>query len=443
MQASDPSPAPSGAALLPLSTRGWLEQTQAQLGGMLPPAVKGPLLTGDLAQRDGKPVDVFAYFGVKPSLLRTLWYNWDGIAFSAQSSGERFNVDPAPPWPGFEDIWIPVSPDLQLCGRLGLARNADGPVVSDCIVLLPGLFGDNTTIRTYDLAAALRDAGYHVLALEQRGHGRTELRYPDVTYTYGVFEAGDLLAVASWLQKRPYVRETGLIGFCWGANTALLAAWEADRRKDDVRVSPQLAARLHEHRGERLFRAGVVAFSPALHFELLLSKLERRWALLEDPVAATLGGIVAGRAAQKSYALVSDTSLRELVLAEAEKSKSYYPGLERDGMEYLRLIEPPGESRGNKLESARMPVLIVQGVDDPVTPAQGLADLIAQVRNPAVAAVVLPGGGHCGFAPYARRYYYNLLLGFFDRDRGAAACLQRYFAAMPEPAPDAVLGSAR
>ena len=31
-----------------------------------------------------------------------------------------------------------------------------------------------------------------------------------------------------------------------------------------------------------------------------------------------------------------------------------------------------------------------------------------------VAAVVLPGGGHIGVAAYAKKYYYSLMMNFFD-----------------------------
>lgn len=431
MQAADPFPAPIPFSMGTLSTREWLVETHTQLRRHLPPLEQGALLTAELVEDDGEPVDVFRHFKLNPRWLVALWYNLPGILYSAQSTGQRYAEGPADPWPGFEDVWIPVNGSLRLSARLGLAKTNGRPMLSDCIIVLPGLFGDNTTLRSRDVAIALREAGLHVLSLEQRSHGQTLTQYPDIGYTYGVFEAGDILAVAEWLQARPEVRDTGVVGFCWGGNTALLAAWEENRRMDDWIVSERLAALLRPRSPKRLLRAGVIAFSPAVRFEELLERLDRPWSLLEDPVAQALGRIVAGRAKQQCYQMQEWTSLRELVRVEAQFADADYPELHDDGMEYLRLLECPDEGRPNKLEAVRVPVLIVQGVDDPVTSAQGIADLFAQLHNPNVAGVVLPGGGHCGFAPYARRYFYSLILNFYDRRHGAAACLERRYADAP------------
>jgi dienelactone hydrolase len=116
---------------------------------------------------------------------------------------------------------------------LGFAR-VDGEIrEADCIVILPGLFGDNGVLRTRDLALAFRDQGFHVLALELRACGQTERRYPNAFTCWGVRESADLLDVAEWLEDKPHVRRTGLVGFCWGANIALLTAWADSRSLDD------------------------------------------------------------------------------------------------------------------------------------------------------------------------------------------------------------------
>lgn len=433
MRPDDPNPklAAAAAATGPSTTRQWLEQVHGDLADYLPWSVHGPVITAELVEPDGSPLNVFSHFACNPKLLSAVWYNFAGLLYSAQSTGVRFEQRPPEPWPGFEDIWIPVGGGLELAGRLGLAAYNGRPIFSDCIILLPGLFGDNTTKRSRDLAIALRDSGLHVLSLEQRGHGRTRERFPDVPYTYGVFESGDLLAVAEWLQDRPEIGDTGVIGFCWGANTALLAAWQEGRSEADPHVPPKLASCLRPRSRQRLLRAGVLAFSPALTFEQLIDQLDRAWTLLENPVLESLGRIVAGRARQEAYALKRPSSLRELIQAEADACDVGYADFLADGLAYLRLLGKPGEPPDSKLEAARVPVLIVQSVDDPVASAQGVADLFAGLRNPNVAGVILPGGGHCGFAHYARRYYYNLVLSFFDRRNGAAACLERRYAAEP------------
>ena len=58
-----------------------------------------------------------------------------------------------PPWRDFEDVWVPVRADLQLSGRLAWARDAAGNVIdADCIVIMPGIRGDNNILRVRDLA---------------------------------------------------------------------------------------------------------------------------------------------------------------------------------------------------------------------------------------------------------------------------------------------------
>jgi len=396
----------------------WLEQMHGRFADLLPRRDgRRALLPRDLKGR-ARTMDVYRHFGLVRSHLASIWYNNSGLAHSAQVTGRRRMIDRTPPaWPGFEDVWIPVNDHLRLAGRFGRATQGGKPRRADCIILLPGLLGDNSSRRTRDIAIALREHGLHVLALELRGYGQTEARYPDVPYTYGVFETGDILAVAEWLQDLPYVRDTGLIGFCWGANQALLAAWEDGRSDDDANVSPRLRPLLRPRNGRRHFRAGVLAFSPALEFERILDQLERPWPLLVDPVLNRIQAGVDSRARRKGFPPLHG-SLRRLIEYEARRTPVYYPQIVRDGLDYLRLVPYAGREAPNKLEAVRVPVLIVHGANDPLGSTQTVADLIARTRNPLVAGLILPGGGHNGFPAYARSYFYNLLLHFFDARPG-------------------------
>jgi len=65
-----------------------------------------------------------------------------------------------------------------LAGRFGVSADDSGIRNADAIVILPGLLGDNRVMRTRDLAVGLRRCGFHVLALELRGHGLTDQRTP-------------------------------------------------------------------------------------------------------------------------------------------------------------------------------------------------------------------------------------------------------------------------
>ena len=66
---------------------------------------------------------------------------------------------------------------------------------------------------------------------------------------------------------------------------------------------------------------------------------------------------------------------------------------------------------------------MVTAVNDPFLSARDLPDLVATVDNPLVAGLLLRGGGHIGFGPYNPRYFYSLIMSFFDPEAGAAACV--------------------
>lgn len=404
-----PGPASAGG-----DSRDWTARVHRELATLLPPG-RPALLKEDLTQSDGTTIDVFAHFGIKPERLPKLRGNWDGLAHTAQVSGDNRNQDAAtPPWPGFEDVRIPVVEGLEVCGRLGLARDGTGVAKSDCLVILPGLLGDNNVVRTHDLANALMTHGYHVLALELRGHGDTYRAQPDVRYTFGVQETLDLLAVSRWLEQQPCVRETGLMGFCWGGNHALLASWIDGATPDHPGIMKGVAPFYRGIGRHRHFTRGILAFSPVLRFERLMDELDRPWSRFEHPAFAGLQGSVKTRMKHRNYPIPS-TSLRRIIEADLCSADMSYPGFVEDATRFVCLMDPKGEPGYNKLASARTPTLIVHGANDPLASAQDLADLMSWTTNPLVAAIILPGGGHIGFPAYATAYYFSLILSFFSR----------------------------
>jgi predicted alpha/beta-fold hydrolase len=416
-------PAPAGSNTVQDPTRAWLRRVHAELEPLLRPEQRDVLLSEDLTDDDGDPIDVYAHYGIDAGRLTSIFANLSGISHTAQASGaDSTGRDFPPSWPGFADIWIPVGDGLQLGGRLGLARD-DGRVRdADCIVILPGLFGDNLVLRTRELALGLREAGFHVLALESRGVGRTEARFPDVYYNFGVPETQDLLQAARWLQNRPHIQRTGLIGFCWGANLALLAPWESCRSDDDPAITSRLRPYLAERRVHGgVFETGVIACSPVLRFEEVIAQCETDWSIFVNPVLNRLQQTIRRRAEQKRHRQ-STQSLRRLIEMEFARSPLDYPQAVEDALQYLRFLPYRDKPAFDKLGCADVPVLIVHGANDPLASAQALADFMATVHNPNVGAVLLPGGGHIGFAPYARRYFYSLILNFFDPRRGPAPC---------------------
>lgn len=397
-----------------VGVRAWMRKVHEGLRSRLPSARATALLTEDLVDSAGRPVDVFGHFGIKPERLATLRGNWDGLAHTAQATGADSEPGvPTPPWPGYEDIWIPVGEGIEVSGRMGYAREGAAIRDADCIVVLPGLLGDNNVLRTRDLCDALRACGLHALALEFRGHGRTLIERPDLYYGFAVLETIDLLAVSRWLEGQPHVRRAGLIGFCWGANHALMAAWYDACRGDHPSVNPALAAVLPTVPAHRHYSAGIMALSPVLRFEELIAALETPWSRFKHPVLAGLQNNIRTR---MKYRRTSDASgsLRNCINFEFSHNALRYPEGFKDAVKFLRLLPYGDLADHEKLADVRMPVLIVFAANDPLSKAQDVADIMAKSPNPNAAAVVLPGGGHIGFAAYAKAYYYNLIVNFFD-----------------------------
>ena len=144
----------------------------------------------------------------------------------------------------------------------------------------------------------------------------------------------------------------------------------------------------------------------------------------KQPVVHVLQTIVEDRMRMKHHPWIG-TKLRVLIDYEFCRSEltSEFP------MEsaYLSLRLVPYDKRPcpPKMESVRVPVVIVHAVNDMFSSPQAVADLMAVTRNPNVAALILRGGGHVGFFPYNQAYTYSLILNFFDPQRGPAACRKK------------------
>jgi predicted alpha/beta-fold hydrolase len=399
--------------------RMWLRETHAKLSRLMPSNAPPALLTDDLRKPDGTPVDVMRHFDVNPETLQKLVFNYYGLTQTAQLVGQGYVAGPEQVWPGFEEVWIPVGPRMRIAGWMAYARK-DGEVIdSSCIVLIPGLLGCNEVRRTRDLADALVRAGHHVLAVEMRGHGQTDMRYPDEPYTYGVVETADMLKVSEWLDEQQHVLASGLVGFCWGANEAVLAAWFDGRSADDASVSVGQRKVLGPPNGRRHFTAGVMAFSGAWRFEELRDLLEKPCDYWTEPVTNAVQQLVIGRAGRKQLAH-QQGSLNTLIVDEFAKSELNYPEAVADAYTFVRFLPYGNLPAHDKLSYIRVPTLIVSAANDPMTGGQPVADLICRTDNPNVAALVTAGGGHNGFAAWSRSYYFSLILNFFDLRTGPA-----------------------
>lgn len=401
---------------------------------LLPRHKTAVLLTDDLTDEQGRPVDVMEHFDRDPKQLQSVFFNFWGLESSAQSAGSSFDdKNPHKCWSGFEEVRIPISDRLETIGWLGLAKDGDKIREANCIVVLTGMFGHNGVQRTKDISEALVAAGYHVLAYENRGYGLTDLHYPDISYNWGVLTTRDLMIVSDWLEEKPYIRHTGLAGYCWSANQVLLAAWYENCPPGHMSITQELAGYLPPLPERRRFRAGVIAISPTLRFEELIDKLDVPRHYLIEPALRSLQLIVEHRMKRKHYPEFSG-SLRKLIGFETGRSEMDYPDAVRDGLRFLRFLPHKGKPAGDKLECARIPVLILHASDDPIATAQEVADFIAELDNPNVAAQVLHGGGHLGNAWYSRPYYFSMVMNFFDPVYGAAAMSTTTTTATSSPA---------
>ena len=401
--------------------REWLVEAQRQLEHLLPARHRRSLLTDQMVDSDGEAVDVYRYFGERLGDQSKLMGNWNGFLQTAQQVGADSYIDKPPPdWPGFEDVWVPVADDVQLAGRLGLVRSDSNITEADCIVIVPGFMGDLGGQRTRDVALALRENGFHVLALDLRGHGRTEHRYPDMYYSYGVIETRDLLRTSRWLRESfACVRRTGLLGYCWGGNLAMLTAWLDNRGEQHPGLSEHIALFHDAFTGEPHYTAGVMAISPVINFEAIVERTEQPRDLIDDPNTHFFQQTIEGRMRLKQFPN-PDGNLRRLI--DLDFSRSVFgPALNMtEPYQFFRLLPHNNHPTDDKLESARVPTLIVSSINDPFLNIQEVADLIALTENPNVAAIILSQGGHVGLAAFNRSYTYSLILSFFHPEHGAA-----------------------
>lgn len=401
------------------TARQWLTDAHAHYRHLLPDDPE-PLLTENLTGQTMPPTDVWEYFDRKPTNIGRVYNNWAGLRQSAQSGGRPYQkYDPSRAWEGFEDVTLPTPDGHDVSGRLGWARSSNGAIIdADCIILVPGVYGHNLTLRTRDMAAALRASGFHVLAMEPRGHGQTALRHPDLPFTFGVLETCDLLAAAAWLERKPHVRETGAMGHSWGANIVLLAAWYQDRASDDPDVSPELRKRMPMLPPGRHLQAGVIASSCIPRFEEVLDLMETPQSVLANPGINNLQNTVRRRMRDRGSDDDSG-SLRKLIAFEFAHSRLDYSNCVADGLRFLRLMPYKQLPVGRKLERSRIPTLILHSGNDPLIPVGDTADLMRGVENSNVAALILAGGGHVGYLPYARQYMFNMVVDFFATHGGA------------------------
>lgn len=237
--------------------------------------------------------------------------------------------------------------------ELAVQDLGEGPAV----VLVAGLFLDH---RIWEhQVCALTDAGFRVICIDQRGHGTSDK-------PLGGYEiprlAGDLVAVLKALD----VEAEALVGHSFSAQVAFNAAvWSPDRVKRLVLVSSNAVSASRTD--------GFPFGAPASAMLPGLVAGERH-----DRIPFRSANLLGSFAAPPSDALL-DWLLRMTLRTPAWAALACYRSLlETD--------------QSAKLARVRMPVLQLNGRDDPILSARGAAWLQKELARSTL--VRIPGAGH-------------------------------------------------
>ena len=398
-----------------LSTRAWAAKVHEELRPLLPMTVRGALLTDDL-----RGVDVYAHYGIVRQTLDSVVANFQGINRSAAvvPSANTFNDTK---WPGYAPVEIVMDDGLPLSVRL--AAPAGREIEGSYVVVAHGLFGQSAGYRQYDLCQALRAFGHHVVTVDMRGHGETGRLHPEYPITFGLDEPRDLLTVSRFLRVKLHADRIGLVGFSMGAHQALMTAWlDGDSSLPDSSTvasgsSPSpITVALHRPPARPAFDGGIFVISPVLNMVEYADSLNTRHTVVDSPVRAIFQDKVEAR--MRQFGAKPSRSMWDLMEEELRRSswaKRYknYWSLMDDNLSFIDFCAHG--SGAHRMESARVPVLIIQAADDPITgSAQAVADVFGHVTNPNCGVILLREGGHGGFPALSSSYYYSLLHAFFD-----------------------------
>ncbi len=275
----------------------------------------------------------------------------------------------------FQEVAVPTADGLSLPGWYLPAGEARAPGIA----LVHGW--ESARDRTLPHAQFLHAAGYHVLALDVRGHGTNE---PEaLPISVGEF-AADATAAVRWLAGRAEVTRVGLLGHSMGAAGALVAAAAEPRIEAVVAVS-----------------------TPADPYRLT----RQTFRLVELPIPSLLAWPLAW--------LTTRVFLRP---------RGHTVG---------------GVSAAHAVRAISAPVLLVHGDEDPIVPVGHLVRLASIRRAARPAAVtqtlVVHGGHHSWlyefgiFRARVARFFAESLGGPLDPDVAARAAEAVPAARLPEP----------
>src|SRR5258707_8976365 len=270
--------------------------------------------------------------------------------------------------PAAEERLFAVDADSKILGHCHwqLGKRRDAPVIA----LVHGLEGSSDSNYMRGIAEKAWAAGFHVVRLNQRNCGGTELLTPTL-YNSGM--SGDYRAVLEELAKGDGFEQIFFAGYSMGGN-----------------LVTKMAGEFGESSPRQL--RGVCAVWPSMDFAAGADDLDRwvnyfyqarfvRWLLKRYARQAEL---FPQRYAKNGFESIR--TVREFDDAITAPSFGF-----KDAQAYY-------ESAGAKkvVGQIRVPFLLITAQDDPFVPYEAIRASGVQ-RNPAIRFVAPERGGHCGF----------------------------------------------
>ena len=305
-------------------------------------------------------------------------------------------------------LWLPLPGGDALAASLHLPDAAGSALARPLAALVHGLGGSEDDPYMREAAAGLLRRGFPVLRVNLRGSGPS---LPRSTSHYHLGRSSDLAAALATLPDA--LTGTGVVVAGWSLGGALVLHLLA--RERDRRHGPRILAGAAVCPPLEPETAHAAIDADRVFGRALLANYRRE--VLAVPARDLDGDL--RRAASRA------TSMHEFE-ATVTAPRFGYPSYE-----VFAEVERPASA----LPRIRVPTLLLMAGEDPLVPAASL-DGIDWSACPAVAPVMVPGAGHCGFYDLARdslsvRAIAAFFEGAADRAATSAASVEAEEAAAP------------
>jgi uncharacterized protein len=268
------------------------------------------------------------------------------------------------------------------------------------VVLLHGWEGSADSLYVLSLSQRLFDERFEVVRLNLRDHGDTHHLNRELFHSCRLAE---VVGAAGALQSMFPGRPPALVGFSLGGNFMLRVAAQANAAGLELARVIAVSPVLEPPATMRALQSGMPGYERYFVRKWLRSLRRKQAAWPQD------------------YDFAQLARLRDLKLMTAELVRLHSEFATLD--DYLNGYALTGA----RLARLDVPANILTSLDDPIIPAEGLAQL---ARPPALSLTVTRYGGHCGF---------------FDRLAGPTWLERRIIALLgpaKAPAPSGGLGEA-